>query len=203
MSFDRIISKEFRPVTWMFTRTNWYDIHDCYKPYYCNNCKKIDWLAATQNGIRVAPILPLKMPDFFQTSDMRAFVVSESVRKSFVSFSKNIAEFFPIPDVKERFVLLPSRRFTPPEKVPESEDWLQENGPWRTEYPRCTACKNFPDLCFRSSWYTVPDDVVLAGIVIGVKSMILVASHEFSDHLRKAKLTGLSIEKNAFANPKK
>ena len=203
MPFDEIESKESRSITWMFTRTNWFDAHDCYKPYLCSKCKRFDWLKATQGGILVPPIFPLKIPDFFQTSDRRAFVVSKNVKKVFETYDKTIAHFFPIPNYKDNFVLLPTQLFMPPVKIPLSEDWIPENGPWRTEHPQCKTCKHFPDLCFRSKWYSVPDDVIFAGIVIGVKAMILAVSREFSDHLRKAKLTGMDIAKDAFANPKK
>ncbi len=164
MPFDEIEAKDFRPITWMFTRSTWHDVADCYKPYFCEKCKKLDWLAATQGGIRASPILPLKMPDFFQTSDWRAFIVNENTKDLFESYVKSAVTFFPIPNHKGRFVLLPNKFFFPPAKVPVSESWIQDNGPWRTEDPRCKSCKNFPDLCFNRSWFTVPDDVVFAGI---------------------------------------
>jgi len=203
MPFDQIYAKELRPIILIFTKTNWFDIHECYQPYFCNKCKRIDWLKATQGGILAPPILPLNMPDFFQTSDRRTFVVSRNVKKAFETYDKTIAQFFPIPRYKDHFVFLPTQLLMPPVKIPISEEWIPENGPWRTEDSQCKLCKNFPDLCFNREWYMVPDDVVFAGIIIGVKSMSLVASREFSEHLRKAKLTGLTIAKNAFANPKK
>jgi hypothetical protein len=82
MPFDRIESKEFRPTTLIFTCGNWLDFYDCYKPYICDECNRFDWLKATQNGILETPILPLRMPDFFQTSDLRAFVVSTKTKKN-------------------------------------------------------------------------------------------------------------------------
>ena len=203
MPFDEISAKEMRPVIWMFTRTNWFDVPECYKKYYCNKCKRVDWLKATQGGIVAPPIFPLKMPDFFQTSDRRAFVVSRNVKKAFEEYDKTIAQFFPIPKYDNQFVLLPTRLFMPPAKVPVFPKWIPENGPWRTEDSRCKSCKHFPDLCFHQEWFTIPSDVIFAGIVIDVKSMVLAVSREFSDHIRAAKLSGLSVEKNAFANPKK
>ena len=203
MPFDEISAKEIRPIVWMFTRTNWFDVHECYKPYFCSKCKRFDWLKATQSGILASPILPVKMPDFFQTSDWQAFIVSRNVKKAFEAYDKTIAQFFPIPKYKDNFVLLPTRLFMPPAKIPISEDWIRENGPWRSPNPpQCKFCKTL-SLCFHRSWYTVPDDVIFAGIVVGVAGLTLVASREFADHLRKAKLSGLDIEKNAFANPKK
>jgi hypothetical protein len=201
MPFDELASKEFRPMTLVFTRSTWIDFYDCYKPYICNKCNRFDWLKSTQNGIRHPPKLPVRMPDFFQTSDRRAFVVSEKVKKTFETFSGDIAEFFPIPKIKDYYVLLPKQFLFRPAKVVISEKF--ENGePFRSEDPVCKKCKKYPDLCFRRGLYLVPDNIVLGGIVLDTKGMILVASRDLSDHIRKTKLTGIDIDKNAFANPK-
>jgi hypothetical protein len=202
MPFDEIESKEFRPTVLIFTRGNWIDFYDCYKKYTCEKCKRFDWLQATQNGILAAPILPLRMPDFLETSDLRAIVVSNNTKKVFETFSKDLADFFPIPNFKDRFVLLPKRLLLRPDKVKISDDYM-DGFPFRSEYPKCQKCNKYPDLCFRGSLYTVPDDVVFGGIILDTKGMVLAASRELSDHLRKAQLTGMKIEKNAFANPKK
>jgi hypothetical protein len=200
MPFDELDSKDFKPITTIFTRGNWNDFYDCYKQYVCDKCNRFDWLKATQNGILATPKLPVRMPDFFLTSDFRSFVVSASTKKAFETFSGEIAEFFPIPQIKDYYVLLPKRLLFRPDKVVISEDY-KSGEPFRSEDPVCKKCKKYPDLCFRGSLYLVPDNTVFGGIVIDTKGMTLVASRELSDHLRKAKLTGMAIEKNAFANP--
>jgi hypothetical protein len=115
--FDEIESKEFRPITTIFTRGNWNDFYDCYKPYICDKCNRFDWLKATQNGIHATPKLPVRMPDFFQTSTFRSFVVSVNTKKAFETFSGEIAEFFPIPKIKDYYVLLPKQLLLRPDKI--------------------------------------------------------------------------------------
>jgi hypothetical protein len=202
MPFDALESKEFRPITLIFTRGNLLNFYDCYKPYICDKCKRFDWLKATQNGILAPPILPLRMPDFFLTSDLRAQIVSVKTKKVFETFSGNLAEFFPIPKIKDYYVLLPKRLLFRPDKVVIANNF-KSGKPFRSGDPVCKKCNKYPDLCFNRSLYLVPDDIVLGGIVLDTKSMVLAASRELSDHLHKAKLTGMAITKNAFANPKK
>jgi hypothetical protein len=201
MPFDELESKEFRPTTLIFTQGNWLDFYDCYKPYICDNCNRFDWLKATQNGISASPKLPVRMPDFFLTSDMRAFIVSEKVKKTFEAYSKTIADFYPIPKTKDYYVLLPKQLLFRPDKIVISKKF-KKGEPFRSDAPVCKKCKKYPDLCFDRSLYIVPDDIVFGGIILDTKGMTLVTSRELSDYLRKAKLTGMDIAKNAFANPK-
>ena len=185
----------------MFTRSNWFDFFDSYLPFVCKKCNKFDWLKATQNGISHTPIFPAKMPDFFQTSDMRAYVVSTKTRIAIEDFSDSIAVFFTIPKIKDHFVLLPKQLLYRPNKVVISDEYLGGVA-FRSTKPVCQECKMY-DLGFRRRLFNVPDDIVFGGIVLDTIGMTLVASREFSDHLRKAKLTGMDIAKDAFANPKK
>lgn len=202
MPFDTIRSKELKAITWMFTQTNWFDVYSCYESFMCKKCKKFDCLKATQNGICAAPILPTKIPDFYRTTDLRAYLVSSKTRNVIESFSGEIAEFYPIPKYSDHFVLLPKQLLFHPQKIRLSDCFLDGEA-FRSDRTACSECKLYPDLCFNSKQFMVPDDVIFAGIVLDTKGLRLTASREFSDYLRKAKLSGLEISKDTFANPKK
>jgi hypothetical protein len=141
------------------------------------------------------------MPDFFQTSDLRSFVVNTKTKKVFETFSDNLVDFFPIPKMKDYYVLLPKQLLFRPDKVVIANDF--KNGePFRSGSPVCKKCNKYPDLCFSRERYLVPNNIVFGGIILDTKSMVLIASRDLSDQLHKVKLTGMDIRKNAFANPK-
>jgi hypothetical protein len=205
MKFDALEPKEFKPITFVFTKTGWLDYYDCYKQYVCEKCKQFDWLKATQNGIHAPIKLPVRLPDIFDTSDYRATIISTRTKCAFESYQSGIADYYPIPNHPEYFVFLPKQLIFKPSKVKIAEDWSNvPNEAFRSpEAPLCKKCGMFPDLCFHREWFIVPENIVLAGVVIDLKGLTIILSRDLSEHLKKEKLIGFGVKKNAFANPKK
>jgi len=206
--FDRIGANDFKPRTLIFCKGTASNYFDCYKRYVCSKCGAIDLANATRGGVHEPVILPKKMPDIHSTFDWRSYVVSEKMKKAIESFSHEpLADFYDIPNHDGYFILLPKYLIYPPKKVPfvPEKQWRTAEYGFRLakEKNECKKCKNRPDICIATRFLTVPDDVIFAAYLLDNKSFSMVGRREFTDHLRKAKLKGLWIQKNVYANGKK
>jgi hypothetical protein len=212
MPFDRIIPKDFAPITMLFTK-NGNEYYDCYKKFLCTDCGTFDWLKATKNGILAPPKLPLKMPDLHLTSFLCAYVVSDKMREVMNLIDGCNAEFYPIPNYRGYSIMLPKNIIFPPKVLPmrenpkvcrtEDPNLAVRTSVFCTDRPLCKKCGQYGNIFVQENLFFVPDNINFAGIFLGMNDMILIASRYVSEQLRKAKLTGMVIEKNAFANPKK
>ena len=199
MNHIKIEAKEFKPTVLIFTRSGWTDFYECYTEYVCKKCGSFDWLAAIQSGLHTPPVLPSRMPDVFWSSDFRSIIVSRNFKKAVESYSENLACFIPIPGQKDYYVFLPNDLIMPPTKVRISSGYDFKGEPYMADKPPCKTCGHYSNLCFNRALFYVPDDVVLCGIVIDKKSMAIAASKELAEHLSKANLSGLSINKKGFS----
>jgi len=201
MKFDYIDPKDFKPITFVFTK-NGREFHECYKKYICLKCNTFEWHKATLNGINAIPKLPLKMPDFFLTSYLCAYVVSAKAKDVMTSVAREEATFFPIPNFNSNFVLMPNRMILPPDTMPLWQDEEAKGSPFCSSGPKCEVCGTYPEIYLTMRDFFVPNDVSFAGIYLGGSGMTLVASRMVSEELQKNKLNGICIRKNAFANKK-
>jgi hypothetical protein len=210
MNFDQISVKDFPPSPYLFTSKGFSVFYDCYKEFICQECGIFDWYAAIKNGIKTVPKLPAKMPDIFVTFDLLAWIVSDKTKTTMSTIEECNADFYPIPNYNGYYVMLPQKMLFPPKTLPVREDpkaWIDPNPEVRSspfsidKYP-CKKCGQFYEIYPNWEMYTVPNDVTFAGIFLGKNGMDLVASRTISEQLKKAKLKGLWIRKDAFANSK-
>jgi hypothetical protein len=211
MNFDMIVSNDFKADPYVFSSVG-RRFYDCYKNFVCPECGIFDWCAATKNGINAVPKLPAKMPDFFVTFDLLAIVVSNKTKITMTEIKGCEADFYPIPNYDGYYVMLPKRIIFPPQILPFRKNPRAEmvddpnpevrNSPFCIDKYPCKKCGQFYNIYPNWNLYIVPEYVTFAGIFLGENGLDLVASRIVSEQLQKAKLKGMRIRKNVFANAK-
>lgn len=174
-----------------------------YGDLQCKRCKKLDGWAALRRGI--SPGIPARASrrDAVESDD-GVLVVSSRSKNVLESVPGVEAEFFPFPASPDYWAVLPVRTFYPPPdgRIYTPIEPRTEGEPFQLRSRACKKCGRFKEVTFNWEWFAVPDDVVLAGVVLEEPSwacdICWIASDEVADAIEAAGLSGWWIHRNAF-----
>jgi hypothetical protein len=180
-----IIPNDMKTSTGIFSREQW-------EKYKCSGCGAVKRYEVVKNEIIGSEPLPIRLPDFFETDDRGVFIVSKKAKEVIESFPGTNVCFFPLARKNDYFALLPNHLIYPPEEIRVTPAVDFAGQPFRAVYRKCLICDSYPSVAFNSELFTVPDNVLFAGIVLGPELGYLIGSSNFITHLKKEKLKGFS-----------
>lgn len=144
------------------------------------------------------------MPDFFCASSPPIYIVSKRFKDALESLAPSEAEYYPITDHPDNFMLLPKYIIWPPEDVIPFHSDPDRGAIFVAEGKsgiKCNECGQYPQIGIQTYKYVLPEGINFGGIYLGVGfGFVFFASESIASVLKKEKLTGLKLVKNGFAN---
>lgn len=179
-------------------------VRDCYKRFVCKKCHILDELPAFQSGIPNNFVVPQTAPDWF-VSDDDVNIVSSKAKSLLEMAAGKYCIFQELRDSDGYWSMRPSVIIKPP---PEARHCNPIAPPlpgeaFQIRSKACRVCGRFSSVTFQSESYQVESSVVFAGIEIHhsfTAILALVVNEDLAAAIAGAKLAGIKVVENAFAN---